>query len=73
MPTDQANAARIVACVNHCKGATNEELEAVSHEQLKAQRDELLAALREAEQYLCDAEGEPIRAILGKYETPPQP
>lgn len=28
------NAARIVACVNHCKGATNEELELASHEQL---------------------------------------
>lgn len=27
-------AARIVACVNHCKGATNEELELTSHEQL---------------------------------------
>lgn len=29
-----ANAARIVACVNHCKGATNKELELTSHEQL---------------------------------------
>ena len=42
------NAARIVACVNHCKGATNEELEAKSYEELKAQRDELIAALEMA-------------------------
>lgn len=34
---------------------------------LKAQRDELLDALRDAERYLCDGEGEPTRAILGKY------
>ena len=36
----EANAARIVACVNYCKGATNEELQAQSWEQLKTQRDE---------------------------------
>lgn len=50
----QANAERIVACVNHCKGATNEELQAASHEQLKAQRDELLAALELAQQIILD-------------------
>lgn len=76
------NAERIVACVNHCKGATNEELEATSYEQmqerlkeaflgvdqmqnmstgiakqfheLKAQRDELLAALELAQQIILD-------------------
>jgi hypothetical protein len=60
----KANAARIVAAVNHCKGATNEELQAQSWEQLKAQRDELLAALKGVVD-VCDkpiwAQVEPIR------------
>lgn len=38
---DEKIASYIVACVNYCKGATNQELEAGSLEQLKAERDEL--------------------------------
>lgn len=33
---DAANAARIVACVNYCEGATNQELEHSSYEKTKA-------------------------------------
>jgi hypothetical protein len=68
----QANAARIVACVNYCKGATNEELEAGTLESdlnkaneklsgITAQRDELLAALKEAKGY--------IQGMLGRKRS----
>jgi hypothetical protein len=43
---DEANASRIVACVNACAGM---EDPAAEIERLKAQRDELLAALELAE------------------------
>lgn len=48
-PEQEANAARIVACVNYCKGTSNEELESGSLEQLKSQRDELIRVLQVVE------------------------
>lgn len=48
----KANAVRIVACVNYCKGTSNEELEAGSLEKLKAERDELIQALKGARPFV---------------------
>lgn len=45
----KANAARIVACVNYCKGTPNEELESSSLEKLKAERDELIRIIKVVE------------------------
>jgi len=43
---DEKIAARIVACVNYCKGTSNEELEAGSLEQLKAQCNQFECGLK---------------------------
>jgi hypothetical protein len=43
----QANAARIVACVNYCKGANNEELEKTTLLKSKSQSQKLVRALND--------------------------
>jgi hypothetical protein len=68
----RANSKRIVACVNYCKGATNEELESGTLESdlnkaneklsvITKQRNELLAALKEAKGY--------IQGMLGRKRS----
>lgn len=44
---DEANAARIVACVNYCAGMTAQQLTEDSAEIVREDRDRLLAALSE--------------------------
>ena len=46
IPTGEGFARRIVACVNACKGLSNERLKAMPVAELVAQRDELLSALK---------------------------
>lgn len=60
----KANARRIVACVNACRGLSTDELEkhglvsAVGTEliELKKQRDQLLAAIEKASEYIGNQE-----------------
>lgn len=83
----QQNARRIVACVNACAGILNNELESISYAQLleshnyiQLQRDELLAALKGAEEQLryvgngcpdeaVHAAAENCRAAIAKAEA----
>lgn len=78
----EANARRLVACWNLCEGIETEKLEqippavllvhGVQWEQylaLKAERDELLAALRVAEESVGDINAlEIVRAALSKHQ-----
>lgn len=82
LPEAQANARRIVACVNACAGIPLERLEREGATSLrdataiKDQRDELAAALRRAADYITADEGASARAmraviaaVLAKLET----
>ena len=78
---DEANAARIVACVNACAGISNEQLEDVGNIcrlvtealQAEAQRDELLEALKMAAAVMtaCDApevSQKTVRELIAKMK-----
>jgi hypothetical protein len=58
----QANARRLVACWNACEGLETDQIDLIadSFEAMKAQRDELLAALKTINSRLLECAANPV-------------
>jgi len=65
----KANAARIVAAVNYCKGTPNEELEAGSLEQLKAEGDHFQSEYTKFRQGLYEVNIIPLQNEIAKLKA----